>query len=391
MTSVCFYFQVHQPFRLRRYAFHEIGHNPFYEDEDKNSAILNKVAEKCYLPANALLLDLIHRFEGRFRVSFSLSGVVLEQMERYRPDVLASFQALVASGAVELLSETHYHSLAALYSPVEFQRQVAQHRQLVERHFHVTPTVFRNTELIYSDAIGSMVHALGFKGQLAEGVDRLLQGRSPAYVYKHPSVDLPLLLKQYSLSDDVAFRFSDKGWPAYPLTAETYASWLHALYDTSTINLFMDYETFGEHQWAETGIFEFMRHLPEAVLRHQHFAFHTPSEVLSHNMQVGEYAAPVPTSWADAERDLSAWLENDMQRECMERIYSLEDIVKRKGDPDLLTVWGKLQTSDHFYYMSTKFWADGDVHKYFSPYDSPYDACLYYRHVWSDFEKRLGL
>ncbi len=390
MTSLCFYFQVHQPYRLKHYRFDEIGANPFYEDHVKNEQILHKVADKCYLPTNAKMLDLINRFEGRFRISYSISGTALEQFAQYRPEVIDSFKALVATGAVEILAETYYHSLSVLYSPEEFRRQVQMHEDLILKYFGQKPKIFRNTELIYSNAIGQEVADMGYLAQLCEGVDRILTGRSPNKVYKHPTAELKLLLKNYSLSDDIAFRFSDKGWAEHPLTAHKFASWVHRNFDERVINLFMDYETFGEHQWADSGIFEFLDHLPGAILENPNFDFKTPSEVVAAYPVEDVYAPPFPISWADAERDLSAWLDNAMQLEAVSRIYALEQKVKEKGDDDLLKVWGKLQTSDHFYYMSTKFWSDGDVHKYFSPYDSPYDASVFYMNVLSDFEKRIG-
>lgn len=390
MTSLCFYFQVHQPYRLKHYRFDEIGLNPFYEDHIKNETILHKVADKCYLPTNAKMLDLIQRHQGRFRISYSISGTALEQFAQYRPEVIDSFKALVDTGAVEILAETYYHSLSVLYSPLEFRRQVEMHGRLVEQYFGQKPKVFRNTELIYSNAIGQEVADMGYQAQLCEGVDRILTGKSPNKVYRHPTSELKLLLKNYSLSDDIAFRFSDKGWSEHPLTAHKFASWVHRNFNERVINLFMDYETFGEHQWADSGIFEFLDYMPGAILENPNFDFKTPSEVISAYPAEDVYAPPFPISWADAERDLSAWLENAMQLEAVSRIYALEEKVKSLGNEDLLKVWGKLQTSDHFYYMSTKFWSDGDVHKYFSPYDSPYDAAVFYMNVLSDFEKRLG-
>ncbi len=391
MTSICFYFQVHQPYRLKHYSFAEIGSDHFYEDAVKNREILHKVADKCYLPTNKKILELIQRHEGKFRVSYSISGTALEQFEQYRPEVISSFQDLVNTGAVELLSETYYHSLAVLYSESEFRRQVEKHRDKVYQLFGVYPQVFRNTELIYSNAIGKVVLDMGYKAQLCEGVDRLLGDRSPNYIYQHPYSNLKLLLKNYSLSDDIAFRFSDKGWAEHPLTADKFAEWCHRHYAYQCINLFMDYETFGEHQWANTGIFEFLDYLPQAILKHPDFDFKTPSELLDHYPVKDIYDVHEPISWADAERDLSAWLENSMQKEAMQAIFDLEKEVHQSKNNDLLNIWGKLLTSDHFYYMSTKFWSDGDVHKYFSPYDSPYDAAIFFMNVLSDFKKTLGL
>jgi alpha-amylase len=391
MTSICFYFQVHQPFRIRRYDFDEIGINSFYEDHEKNVSILKKVAEKCYLPANEKMLQLINQHGGKFRVAYSISGTALEQFELYQPEVIDSFRKLAETGCVEFLGETYYHSLSYIYSPDEFHRQVLKHYFKIQELLGVTPSVFRNTELIFSNELARTVAAMGFRGMLCEGVDRLLNGQSPNHVFSSPGVEnFGLLLKNYKLSDDIAFRFSNSHWEEFPLTADKYSTWVHDhASDSETINLFMDYETFGEHQWKETGIFEFLGHVPGEVLKHGDFDFKTPSEVIESYPARKIYEAPYFTSWADTERDLSAWMENKMQQHALSRIYSLENKVKQTKDKDLLNVWSKMQTSDHFYYMCTKYWSDGDVHKYFSPYDSPYDANIYYMNALSDLEITL--
>jgi alpha-amylase len=392
MTSVCFYFQVHQPFRLRKdYDFFRIGTDHHYEDDHANGGILNKVADKCYRPMNQLLLEEIHRWKGEFRVSFSISGVCLEQMERWAPDVIESFQRLVATGCVEILSETYYHSLASLFSPEDFVAQIRMHRDKVRDLFNYEPVVFRNTELIFQNQIGAMIEELGYRGVIAEGADRILGWRSPNYLYQPaPCRKLALLLKNYRLSDDIAFRFSNRGWESWPLRSETFAHWVHQVAGNGeVINLFMDYETFGEHQWEDTGIFEFMRALPGDVLAHPDFDFATPREVIERCQPIGKLSFPDPVSWADVDRDLTAWLGNSIQDASAERVYRLEGVVKSLGDPELLHIWRKLQTSDHFYYMCTKWFADGDVHKYFSPYESPYDAHVIYNNVLSDFEELL--
>jgi alpha-amylase len=391
MPAVVFYFQVHQPFRLRPYTFFDIGENHFYEDDAKNREILQKVAAKCYLPMNALLAELIDRHAGAFKIAFSISGVALDQFERYAPEVLASFQALARTGGVEFLSETEYHSLAFLFSEQEFREQVEIHNRRVETLFGQTPTVFRNTELIYNNALARVMEAMGFRAILAEGADRILGWRSPNFLYlPKTGTRLRLLLKNYRLSDDIAFRFSNRAWNEYPLTADKYASWIHAINGNGEIiNLFMDYETFGEHQWAETGIFEFMRALPAAILRHPDFRFMTPSEAAAHHSPVARLDVPDFVSWADIERDLTAWLGNEMQKDAIESLYRLEPEVRRAQRPDLLRVWRQLQTSDHFYYMCTKWFADGDVHKYFNPYGSPYDAYINFMNVLADFEWTL--
>lgn len=391
MAAVCFYFQVHQPYRLRHYTFFDIGADAFYEDEDANCDILLKVARKCYLPMNALLLSLIRRHEGRFKVSFSLSGTALDQFAAYAPELIQSYRELVATGCVELLSETYNHSLAFLYSPDEFREQVRLHDDRIEELFGVRPTVFRNTELIYNNALARAVEDMGYDAILAEGADHVLGWRSPNYVYRPAGCDrLKLLLKNYRLSDDIAFRFSDRNWPEFPLTAEKFAHWAGtAALSGDLINLFMDYETFGEHQWEASGIFQFMEALPDRLLRLPGFRFVTPSEAAAEHEPVAELDVHNFMSWADAERDLTAWLGNDMQHDAIETVYRLEERVKAGGDDGLLRTWRRLQTSDHFYYMCTKWFADGDVHSYFNPYGSPYDAYINYMNVMADFTLRL--
>jgi alpha-amylase len=392
MTSVCFYFEVHQPFRLRPYSFFDIGTNHFYLDDVKNKAILDKVASKCYLPANKTMLELIKRHNGKFKISYSLSGVFIEQCELYRPDVLQSFIDLAKTGCVEFLSETYYHSLSYIFSKKEFDRQVELHAEKIKKHFNQTPKVFRNTELIYNNELANYIEKKGYKGILCEGVDRLLGYRNSNFVYRPAGAKkIKALLKNYRLSDDIAFRFSDRNWAEFPLTADKFANWVHNVAGNGdVINLFMDYETFGEHQWESTGIFQFLEHMPGEIIKHPDFNFKTPTEVCNTVEAKGEYDAHDFISWADTERDLSAWRSNTMQEEALQRIYSLEAAVKATGDDDLLNIWAKLTTSDHFYYMSTKYWADGDVHKYFSPYDSPYDAYIYFMNALSDLEQTIA-
>jgi alpha-amylase len=398
MSSVCFYFQVHQPHRVKRYRIFDIGKERDYftssEARLSNEAILHKVAGKCYLPTNRVLLDLIRK-HPEFKVSFSISGTALEQFEKFAPEVLHSFQELVDTGNVEILSETYYHSLSFLYSREEFRNQVELHRKLVKRLFGVTPQVFRNTELIYNNDIAEEVEAMGYSGIIAEGADRILGWRSPNFLYK-PQIqnrvhNLKLLLKNYKLSDDIAFRFGNKDWEGYPLTAPTFAKWVSDHNGSGEVlNLFMDYETFGEHQWESTGIFDFLRALPGEVLKNRDNDFVTPSEAAARYRAVAELDIPDYVSWADVERDLSAWLSNDMQKEALKNIYELEDQVLASGDSALINDWRKLLTSDHFYYMCTKWFADGDVHKYFNPYESPYDAFIIYMNVLKDMKMRLS-
>jgi len=389
MASVCFYFQVHQPFRLRRYSIFDTDTN--YFDEQANRAILRKVAEKCYLPTNRLMLDLLRRFEGRYRIAYSLTGVIIEQFERYAPELLDSFRELAATGCVEFLSETYYHSLSFLYSRQEFQEQVEKHRALMQRCFGQTPQVFRNTELIYNNDVGAAAAQMGYRAVACEGADHLLGYRSPTYVYHPPDRrEIKLLLKYYRLADDIAFRFGNRGWKEWPLTADKFARWVHQVNGNGfVVNLFMDYETFGEHQWADTGIFEFMAHLPEEIFKLPDNDFRTPSECVERYEASGEYDVPHMVSWADTERDLSAWLGNAMQSNALYELYRLEPQIKATGDPALLEDWRKLQTSDHFYYMCTKYFADGDVHKYFNPYASPYDSYINFMNVLDNIRSRV--
>jgi alpha-amylase len=392
MKNICFYFQVHQPFRMRPYHFFDIGNNDNYFDETKNGDIARKVANKCYLPANQVLLELIREYGTRFKISFSISGTALEQFEKYTPEVLNSFKELASTGCVEFLGETYYHSLASLISADEFREQVKEHTRKIESLFGQTPKVFRNTELIYSDKIGDVISNMGFKAMLAEGADRVLGWKSPNYLYcSASSPQLKLFLKNYRLSDDIAFRFSNSSWGEWPLTVEKYVNWLNDLpAQDEIVNLFMDYETFGEHQWEESGIFRFLRSLPNQVYSHSQFNFVTPSEAIEQHAPVASISMPDHVSWADEERNLSAWLGNDLQDNAFEVLYGIEKKVKATGDSKLLKEWRCMQTSDHFYYMCTKFFADGDVHKYFNPYNSPYDAFITYMNVFSDFEARVN-
>ncbi len=442
MASVVFYFQVHQPFRLKRYTVFDNSH--FYFDTEKNGQICRKVADKCYRPATQLILDMVKAHKGNFRVSYALTGVVLDQMAEFCPDVLDIFKRLADSGCCEFLGETYYHSLSFLYSRQEFTDQVNAHTKKIQELFGQTPKVFRNTELIYNNDLGHFLNQMtvdeggskdaGSKnptrsvgvpkkrwmGGICEGVDHILGFRSPNYLYRPPHTgDGPtgkpfcMMLKNYRLSDDIAFRFSNRGWAEWPLSAEKFANWVNQINgDGYLCNLFMDYETFGEHQWADTGIFEFLRAMPGKVFDvtpgHNHF--NTPSEAIERFEPVGVYDVPHMISWADTERDLTAWLGNAMQSNALLETYKLEKPIKErygaalaavKGDPHdamkqreldeagyLLADWRKLTTSDHFYYMCTKYWSDGDVHKYFSPYDSPYDSYINFMNVLDNVRSR---
>lgn len=408
---ICLYFQVHQPYRLRDLRITEIGQGDIdYFDRVKNEQIFRKVAEKCYLPANKLMLDLVETYPD-FRVSYSLSGVFLDQCKEYGPDVLVSFQKLAATGKVEFLAETYYHSLASIISLEEYCFQISKHVHTIEELFGMTPKVFRNTELIYNNEIAQIARLMGFHGIIAEGADAMLQGRNPNDLFRPPTFRLPahrekiirdhrplpkrarniaVLLKNYKLSDDVAFRFSDKSWVGYPLDAHTFTDWLMQSGGHSA-NLFMDYETFGEHQWEDTGIFDFLRSLP-GIWEERGIEAVTPSQVIAgwKKDDAHEYDIHNTISWADMERDLSAWTGNHIQDAALHSIYDLEEQVKATQNPQLIENWRKLLTSDHFYYMCTKYWSDGDVHKYFSPYDSPYEAYRRYSHALHDLRARLN-
>ena len=445
--NICFYFQVHQPYRLNDLRITDVGNGIEYFDRQKNHDIFRKVAEKCYLPANALMLELLEKYP-EFHIAYSLSGVFLEQCEEFGHDVLESFKKLAATGKVEFLAETYYHSLSAIHSLPEFCEQVAMHSQKIEELFGQKPQIFRNTELIFNNEIAHVARMMGFRGILAEGADHILHGRSPNEPYVPPAFYLPedrywdviskyfpgvypaekilVLLKNYKLSDDVAFRFSDKSWIGFPLNAETFTDWITSC-GGHNINLFMDYETFGEHQWEDTGIFEFLRKLPE-VWQERGIRALTPSQVMGEwvkntrtpevhdhlekdinnilsalsalwkrptevqspeSFQEQTFDAHLPISWADTERDLSAWEGNRIQDAALNAIYELEELVKASGDEQLIRSWRLLQTSDHFYYMCTKYWNDGDVHKYFSPYDSPYEAYRRFSHALCDLQSRL--
>ena len=389
--SICLYFQVHQPSRLRLYRFFDIGKDSHYYDDFANRTILRRVAQKCYLPMNALLLELIEANKGAFKVAFSVSGSVLEQFDRYAPEVIDSFRKLADTGCVEFLSETYYHSLASLASPAEFKHQVLKHKAAIEHYFGVTPKAFRNTELIYSDAIGEMVYDMGFKTMLTEGARHVLGWKSPNFVYSGAQASgLKLLLKNSSLSDDIAFRFSDRNWSDWPLTGEKYLSWLKSsAQNDDIVNLFMDYETFGEHQKAASGIFDFMRALPQIVINDGEFEFVTPTQAAKKHRPVGELDVMDPISWADEERDVTAWLGNELQNDAFNKLNDQAEKLALLNDEALWSDFGHLQESDHFYYMCTKFFSDGAVHKYFNPYDTPYEAFINYMNVLSDFILRV--
>ena len=393
--GIVLYLHVHQPYRVRQYTIFDTAerHDYFSEADDSdrnNEKVFRKVVDKSYRPMNALLEKLLAR-HPEFKVSFSITGTFIEQAEMWAPEILESFKRLVATGQVDIVSETYYHSLAFFYSRAEFEHQVELHRQKIRELFGVETSVFRNTELSYNDELAKWADDYGFKGILAEGWDPVLGWRSPNHMYRPAGTEtISLMLKNYRLSDDVAFRFSNRGWGEWPLTADKYNEWMNtAITDSQLINLFMDYETFGEHQWEDTGIFHFFESFTAKWLENPDNTFYTTSEAIEAHQPVGEISMPHTVTWADTERDLTAWLGNSMQQEALRHLYALEDSILRTGDLGLIGDWRKLQTSDHVYYMCTKWFTDGDVHAYFSPYSSPYDAFLYFMNALRDVRYRL--
>ncbi len=393
--AIVLYMHVHQPFRVRHYTIFDTAnkHDYFdapYDSRTSNEQILRKVAEKSYLPTNKKLLELLHR-HPEFKLSLSITGTVLEQFERYAPNVLKSFQELTDTGRVEIVGETYHHSLAFFYSLAEFEVQVDMHRSKVQELFGQTPAVFRNTELSYNNDLAYWADRAGYKGILTEGWDPVLGWRSPNFVYRPTYTNnIRLLMKNYKLSDDIAFRFGDRNWQGWPLTADKFAHWLSESGDATNFNLFMDYETFGEHQWSDSGIFDFLHHLPLAWLATEGHTFMTVSETIDNFDPVDRVDVPDTITWADTERDLSAWLGNPMQQQAVKALYGLQDPIIKTHDLALIEDWRKLQTSDHLYYMCTKWFNDGDIHAYFSPYETPYEAFTNFMNAWHDLKFRLA-
>ncbi|MFP4117384.1 MAG: glycoside hydrolase family 57 protein [Candidatus Woesearchaeota archaeon] len=390
VSNVCFYFQVHQPFRMRKYRFLDIGKSSHYFDAELNKELCEKVAKECYLPANKILLEKIKESGYTMKVAFGVTGVALEQFEQYVPEVIDSFKELADTGCVEFLGETYYHSLSSSFSESEFDFQVDLHKKKIESLFGQVPKVFRNTELIYDNEIAKFAEKAGFEGILSEGADHVLGWRSANHLYRPKGTSgISLLLKNFKLSDDIAFRFSDKSWAQWPLTAEKYSDWIASVDDAETINIFMDYETFGEHHDAESGIFSFLADLPGKLMEKE-ISFITPSEAVAAFEPKMELDVPNPVSWADAERDMSAWLGNKMQESAASELFKMEQAIKASGDQELLQKWRLLSASDHLYYMSTKKDMDGLMHNYFSPYNTPYDSFISYMNILKDMTARLG-
>jgi len=392
MKTICLYFQVHQPFRFKRYRFFEIGNNHYYYDDYSNESIMRKMASKSYMPTNKLLLELFKEYGSRFKVAFSISGTALDQFELYAPEVLDSFKKLAQTGCVEFLSETYSHSLASLSNKDEFESQIKEHDAKIFKYFNKKPVIFRNTELIYNNEIGQWISDLGYKAVITEGAKHILGWKSPNYVYCNAvNPRLKLILKNYRLSDDIAFRFSDHSWNEFPLTAEKFVSWLKNLDPKEdTVNLFMNYETFGGLQPKESGIFNFLKALPKTVLSTNKISFSTPSDLIENFQPVGPLFVAHPISWADEERDVSAWLGNELQQEAFSKLYDLRENVLKTEDAKINLDWKYLQTSDHFYYMCTKFFIQGSMYSYYNPYSSPYDAFINYMNILSDFEIRVN-
>ena len=390
--SICIYFQIHHPERLRKYQFFDIGKKHNYFDNYANRSELEDLAENCYLPANALLLDLIKKYEGKFKVAFSISGSAIDQLEMHTPEVIRSFQELAQTGQVEFLAETYSHSLASLSEDTdEFELQVKRHSTAIKELFGKKPVTFRNTSLIYSDKIGKRVADLGFKTMLTDGAKHVLGWKSPNFVYKNAlDENLNLLLKNSKLSDDIAIRFSDKNWSEYPLTSEKYVDWVsHSLQDTEVLNLFMNYEVIGHYNRAESGIFDFLRYFIQQIAENPNYQFLLPKEVTKKHTAKDILPVPYPISWTDEERDITSWLGNELQKEAFTELFKIQPLVKKKKNAEINEDYSRLQASEHFYFMRTKLFSGADYHKYILPYESPYEAFINYMNVLSDFIERV--
>ena len=392
MKNICLYFRVHQPSFLKSFRFFNIGSDETYFDDIAISTNMQKLANKCYLPANKILTDQIKKTDGKFKVAFSISGVTIDQFEKYTPSVLESFKELAETGCVEFLAQSFSNSLASLGARSEFEFQIARQLKKYDQHFNKKPKAFVNTELIYSNEIGKAVSDLGFNTILTEGADHILGYRSPNYLYTNPSAPKQkVLMRNYKLSDDIAYRFSKKDWHSWPLTAEKYCSWITALpKDENFVNIFMDYETFGEHHWIESGIFDFLAALGETALNTGKLGFATPSEIAKNNKAADSVNIPHPISWSDEERDLTAWLGNELQRDTFNLLYKLAPTVAKINEHEITNEYLHLQSADHFYYMSTKMFSQGAYRAQTTPYDSPYTAYINYMNVLNDFIIKIG-
>ncbi len=390
MKAICFYFQIHQPFRLKRYRFFDIGNDHYYYDDFANDDIITRIAHRSYIPAAEALLRMIEQTGGKFRCALSITGTALEQCEQYVPEFIDLLKKLADTGKVEFLAETYAHSLSSLIDPEEFTMQVRAHDDKIYELFGQRPKVLRNTELIYCDEMAPMIYEMGYKGCITEGAKHILGWKSPNYVYSAASCPkLKLLLKNDKLSDDISFRFSNPEWDAYPLTADKYIDWIASTpAEEQVINLFMSLETFGELQPRESGIFQFLEALPRFAAE-RGIDFWTPSEVVSKCKAIDSLSVLYPISWADEARDTSAWLGNKLQNEAFNKLYSVAERVRLCSDRRLKQDWQYLQGSDHFFYMSTKHMNDGAVHAMFSPYETPFQAFTNYMNVLADFIVRV--
>ena len=389
--SICIYFQIHHPERLRKYQFFDIGKKHNYFDNYANRSELEDLAEHCYLPANALLLELINKYKGKFKVAFSITGSAIDQLEMHTPEVIRSFQELAQTGSVEFLAETYSHSLASLSDDTdEFEQQVKRHTTAIKQLFGKKPVTFRNTSLIYSDIIGERVAKLGFKTMLTDGAKHVLGWKSPNFVYKNAiDENLNLLLKNSKLSDDIAIRFSDRNWSEYPLTSEKYISWVkNSLQDSEVLNLFMNYEVIGYYNNAQSGIFDFLRYFIIYMMEDDNYEFLLPKGVAKKHPAKDVLPVPYPISWTDEERDTTSWLGNELQKEAFRELFKIQPEVRKKKNADLIDDYTRLQASEHFYFMRTKLFSGADYHKYRLPYDSPYEAFINYMNVLSDFIER---
>lgn len=391
MRAICLNFQIHQPFRFRRYRFFDIGNDHYYYDDYSNETILRKMADHAYLPANQILLDLIKKYKDKFKVSFTISGIALEQLELYAPEVLDSFIDLAETGQVEFVAEPYAHSLVALKSPEVFKSQVEKHMDMIEKYFGQRPSVLCNSEKVYSDEIGDIAAEMGFKAMLTEGAKHILGWKSPNYLYCSASNPrLKLLMRNFQLSDDLSFRFSNQAWSEYPLTPGKFVDWLNDDKKNEVINLFMDYEVFGVYQPESSGIFKFLEELPKMVLKTAGMKFATPSELADDLQPIAPVSVSHPISWSNEERDLSVWLGNELQQEAFDKLYRLQQKMINVTEPELVKDWEYLQVSNHFYYMNTRFFIDGHAQRNYNPFESPYEAFINYMNVLSDFELRLN-
>lgn len=390
MAFICLYFKVHHPYHLKRYENEEILKSHHYEDEIADASCINKLADECFLPANSVILEAIHLSKYAFKVSFSISGVLLDLFEKYRPDVILSFQQLVNTGCIDILGETYYHSLSSLHSVKEFERQVFFHRQKIKTTFGIEPQVFRNTELIHNNSIAVLVKQMGYKALLCEGIKHILQGREVNRVYQSPGEDaIRLLLRNNGLSDDISFRFDIKEWEEYPLTADKFSLWIHS-HDSNTevINIFLDYETFGIFKKVSSGIFDFLSSLPEAILRNKNWHFATAADVLSDSQKYPVYDVDQTISWDNNAKQACVWSENAIQHNMLKKIYSIENLVIMNNDPVTTEYWRRLQAADYIYYMAD----DCNRHegqRYLSPFNNPDDTYRYYRNMITDLETNI--